>query len=111
MSETKEKMMLDDSEKGSAVAPSVVVKEAGLEAQGIHVPRSGFFAKVRGQCYLLQKFFYADLLQMWQAVMYIDKFGVEVRGIERIRPEDRSARSMADLFDSATMYVFSQCTT
>lgn len=46
MSDTKEKMMLDDSEKGSAVAPSVVVKEAGLEAQGIHVPHSGFFAKV-----------------------------------------------------------------
>lgn len=57
MSDAKEKMMLDDSEKGSAVAPSVVVKEAGLEAQGIHVPHSGFFAKVRGQYYVGQNCF------------------------------------------------------
>lgn len=38
-------------------------------------------------------------------MLYIDKFGVEVRGIERIKPEDRSARSVADLLDAATMYI------
>jgi hypothetical protein len=39
-----------DSEKGSVQHPSVEVEEAqfekGLEAQGIHVPKSGFIHKV-----------------------------------------------------------------
>ena len=47
--------MFDDSEKGSAADPSSVdVKEAGLESQGIHVPRTGFFAKVC--CLIYSKF-------------------------------------------------------
>lgn len=94
-----------DSEKGS-VQPSVDVEEArfekGLEAQGILVPKSGFLHKVsiitNDSIHLLIR----DT-QLWSAVLYIDRFGVEVRGIERVRPEDRTALSAWDVWDSATM--------
>ncbi|KAI5118639.1 hypothetical protein M0805_000015 [Coniferiporia weirii] len=90
MSVTKE-AMFDDSEKGSAQI-GVEVKEANLEAQGFNIPTSGFLAK------------------LWRAVLYIDKFGVEVRGIERVRPEDRSPHSLADLLDTATMWLAANST-
>ncbi|THH02634.1 hypothetical protein EW145_g6721 [Phellinidium pouzarii] len=83
--------ILDNSEKGSALV-SVDVKESGLEAQGIHVPTSGFVAK------------------LWRAVLYVDKFGVEARGIERVRPEDRSPHSLVDLLDTATMWLAANST-
>lgn len=67
--------------------PSIEVKEADLERQGIHVPTSG------------------PLAALWRGVLYIDKFGVEVRGIERVRPEDRSARTVSDLFDAMWMWT------
>ena len=68
-------------------APSIEVKEANLERQGIHVPTSG------------------PLAALWRGVLYVDKFGVEVRGIERVRPEDRSARTISDLFDAMWMWM------
>ncbi|EJC99821.1 uncharacterized protein FOMMEDRAFT_22878 [Fomitiporia mediterranea MF3/22] len=82
---------LDDSEKGSAHA-AIEVKEANLGAQGIRVPHTGPLAK------------------LWRAVLYVDKFGVEVRGIERVYPEDRSARTIADLLDAATMWLAANST-
>ncbi|KAH8109158.1 permease for cytosine/purines, uracil, thiamine, allantoin-domain-containing protein [Phellopilus nigrolimitatus] len=91
---TKEDMM-SVSEKGSGKGTSqasIDVQEAGFEAQGIHVPTTGFLAK------------------LWRAVLFVDKFGVEVRGIERVRPEDRSPRSTADLLDSATMWLAANST-
>ncbi|KAH8110364.1 permease for cytosine/purines, uracil, thiamine, allantoin-domain-containing protein [Phellopilus nigrolimitatus] len=86
---TKEDM-LSVSEKGlekDTAQASIDVQEVGFEAQGIHVPTTGFVAK------------------LWRAVLFIDKFGVEVRGIERVRPEDRSPRSIVHLLDSATMWL------
>lgn len=92
MSTSSEKSRaLDVSEKGSVHA-KIVVKEATLEAQGIHIPRTG------------------PLAALWRAVLYIDEFGVELRGIERVRPEDRSARSLADLLDAATMWLAANST-
>lgn len=85
-----------DSEKGSLqkhtpdTAPGVEVAE--FEAQGINVPRTGFLAR------------------LWRLVLYVDKFGVEVRGIERVRPQDRAARSVLDLLDAATMWLAANCT-
>ena len=46
-----------------------------------------------------------SIFKLWEAVLYIDRFGVEVRGIERVKPEDRSALSAWDVWDSATMYL------
>ncbi|TDL19282.1 hypothetical protein BD410DRAFT_774153 [Rickenella mellea] len=81
-----------DSEKGSHT-PSVIVKEAEiLETQGISVHRTGFIGK------------------LWAAVLYVDRFGVEVRGIERIRPEDRTATSTWDLWDAMTMWLAANTT-
>ena len=57
--------MFEDSEKGSAADPSSVdVKEAGLESQGIHVPRTGFFAKVC--CLIYSKF----MITLWSDMFY-----------------------------------------
>ncbi|KLO11603.1 hypothetical protein SCHPADRAFT_830812 [Schizopora paradoxa] len=91
---SKEKLGYNSSEHGSAELgyPTAAVQEATLEAQGFRVPQTGFIGK------------------LWKAVLYIDKFGVEVRGIERIRPEDRSARSVWDLLDAATMWLAANST-
>ena len=79
-----------DSEKGAGhdhADHSIEVKEANLERQGIHIAHSG------------------PLGALWRAVLYVDKFGVEVRGIERVKPEDRSARTIHDLLDSMWMWM------
>lgn len=90
-----------DSEKGSlhkqqqqgnASIASAEVEVAELAAQGIDIPRTGLLAR------------------LWQFVLYVDKFGVEVRGIERVRPQDRAARSVIDLLDAATMWLAANCT-
>lgn len=91
MSSSSHKVDDAEIEKGSVNA-DIEIKEANLEAQGIHVIRTG------------------PLAALWKAVLYIDKYGVEVRGIERIRPEDRSARSFADLLDAATMWLAANST-
>lgn len=41
---------------------------------------------------------------------YVDRFGVEARGIERVKPEDRSGRSVWDLFDTMTMWLAANST-
>lgn len=38
-------------------------------------------------------------------MLYIDRFGVEVRGIERVKPQDRNPHSLKELLDAMTMYV------
>ncbi|KAL5513838.1 FCY21 [Sanghuangporus vaninii] len=91
MSSSSHKLDGSEFEKGSVHA-DIEIKETNLEAQGIHVPRTG------------------PLGGLWKAVLFIDKYGVEVRGIERIRPEDRSARSFADLLDAATMWLAANST-
>lgn len=48
--------------------------------------------------------------QMWHIVKVIDKFGVEVRGIERVLPHERSPVTSRDWLDNLWMWLAANCT-
>ncbi|KZS93398.1 hypothetical protein SISNIDRAFT_485652 [Sistotremastrum niveocremeum HHB9708] len=50
------------------------------------------------------------LKKLWDFVLYVDRFGVEVRGIERVLPQDRTANTIWDLLDCASMWLAANCT-
>lgn len=77
-----------DSEKGFSNEEKA--NEAQVVVREVHAPRTGFFGKVRCLRFVSREF-QTHSSQLWDFVLYIDRFGVEVRGIERVRPEDRTA--------------------
>jgi hypothetical protein len=48
--------------------------------------------------------------QMWNIVKIIDKYGVEVRGIERVLPHERSPVTSRDWLDNLWMWLAANCT-
>jgi len=73
-------------------SPGVESHEAHVVVEQVQAPKTGFLAK------------------LWDFVLYIDRFGVEVRGIERVLPEDRTARSTSDLLDCFWLWMAANCT-
>ncbi|KAF8488734.1 permease for cytosine/purines, uracil, thiamine, allantoin-domain-containing protein [Gautieria morchelliformis] len=47
---------------------------------------------------------------MWRFVKMIDKFGVEVRGIERVQPHERTPVTSRDWMDNLWMWLAANCT-
>jgi len=80
-----------DSEKGFR-SDEEKRDEAHIVVQQVQAPKTGIFAK------------------LWDFVLYIDRFGVEVRGIERVLPQDRSANSIWDLYDCFWLWMAANCT-
>jgi hypothetical protein len=81
-----------DSEKGVSKLESPSDEKVAVEQ--VQPPATGFFSKVSDP--YLPPFVFSKQSafhhQLWQVVLYIDRFGVEVRGIERVSPDNRHAK-------------------
>ncbi|KIJ41962.1 hypothetical protein M422DRAFT_68139 [Sphaerobolus stellatus SS14] len=48
--------------------------------------------------------------KMWHLVNVISKYGIEVRGIERVHPEEKSSPTMRDWLDNFWFWMAANCT-
>lgn len=73
-------------------APTQGEREPGTPSRSSWMRGSWLRGCGRGQ----QKQLLTRLAQMWALVLYLDKFGVEVRGIERVPEDERHHSTPAD---------------